>query len=61
MSERPDRYLDLMNFQSADQAYAEVKKLVSSLSDKEHLRCAVFALCVSAIRNLMNYNAGKST
>lgn len=45
MSERPDRYLDLLNFQSADQAYAEVKKLASSLSDKEHLiRSCIFDL-----------------
>ena len=45
MTKRSERYLDLMNFQSADQAYAEVKKLASSLSDKEHLtRSCIFDL-----------------
>ncbi len=45
MTEGSNRYLDLMNFRSAEEAYAEVKKLVSNLSDKEHLiRSCIFDL-----------------
>lgn len=45
MTEGSNRYLDLMNFRSAEEAYAEVKKLVSDLSDKEHLiRSCIFDL-----------------
>ena len=40
-----DRYLNLMNFDSAEQAYAEVKQLASGLSDDEHLvRSCIFDL-----------------
>ena len=40
-----DRYLKLMNFDSADQAYAEIKQLASGLSDDEHLvRSCIFDL-----------------
>lgn len=45
MSTPQDRYLKLMNFDSPKQAYAEVKKLASSLSDDEHLiRSCIFDL-----------------
>lgn len=45
MSDDPRRYLDLMNFRSAEEAYAEVKKLASDLSDDEHLiRSCIFDL-----------------
>jgi hypothetical protein len=45
LSDEPNRYLDLLNFKSAEEAYAEVKKLASSLNDKEHLiRSSIFDL-----------------
>lgn len=45
MSDGSDRYLDLLNFKSAEEAYAEVKKLASSLNDNEHLiRSCIFDL-----------------
>jgi hypothetical protein len=49
MSETPNRYLDLLSFESAEQAYAEVKKLASSLDDKEHfIRSCIFDLHAAA-------------
>lgn len=40
-----ERYLKLMNFDSPEQAYAEVKQLASELSDKDHLvRSCIFDL-----------------
>lgn len=45
MSTEPQRYLDLMSFRSAEEAYAEVKRLASDLSDDEHLiRSCIFDL-----------------
>src|SRR5262245_17521262 len=39
------RYLELMNLGSPEQAYAEIKKLASGLSDSEHLvRSCIFDL-----------------
>ena len=43
--EKTGRYLDLMNFESSEQAYSEIKKLASGLSDDEHLiRSCIFDL-----------------
>lgn len=43
MSDENSRYLDLLNFRNADEAYAGVKDLVSDLSDKEHtIRSCIF-------------------
>ena len=40
-----DRYLKLMSLESPEQAYAEIKKLASGLSDSEHLvRSCIFDL-----------------
>ncbi len=45
MGNGSDRYLSLMEFKSAEEAYEEVKKLASGLSDKEHLiRSCIFDL-----------------
>ncbi|MFZ2509432.1 MAG: hypothetical protein WAW79_13280 [Steroidobacteraceae bacterium] len=45
MTEGENRYLDLINCKSAEEAYAEVKKLASNLSDREHLiRSCIFDL-----------------
>ena len=45
MIDQPSRYLDLLNFQSAEEAYAGVKTLASELSDKEHqIRSCIFDL-----------------
>lgn len=39
------RYLELLNLGSPEQAYAEIKKLASGLSDSEHLvRSCIFDL-----------------
>jgi hypothetical protein len=49
MAAETTRYLDLMNFTSAEEAYAEVKKLASDLSDDEHLiRSCIFDLHAAA-------------
>jgi hypothetical protein len=43
MSEDRGRYLDLLNLASAEEAYAEVKKLASHLSDQDHhIRSCIF-------------------
>jgi hypothetical protein len=43
--QRPNRYLELMNFRSAEEAYARVKELASGLSDNQHLiRSCIFDL-----------------
>lgn len=45
MTEESRRYLDLLNFASAEEAYAEVKKLASDLPDHDHLiRSCIFDL-----------------
>jgi hypothetical protein len=45
VSDGDNKYLDLMNFHSAEEAYAEVKKLASDLSDDQHLiRSCIFDL-----------------
>lgn len=38
MDNNPKRYLDLLNFQTPERAYAEVRRMASSLTDDEHLR-----------------------
>ena len=43
MGKQPDRYLDLLNFGMAEEAYAKVKQMASSLTDDEHL----FDRCIS--------------
>ncbi len=49
MDKNQKRYLDLLNFQSAEQAYAEVKRMASSLTDDEHLiRSCIFDLHAAA-------------
>ena len=43
------RYLDLLNFSSAEEAYKGIKKLASNLSDNEHLiRSCIFDLHAAA-------------
>jgi DNA-directed RNA polymerase subunit F len=43
--QRPDRYLELMNFSSPEEAYERVKELASGLSDNQHLiRSCIFDL-----------------
>lgn len=43
MTEKENRYLSLMHFDSTEQAYAEVKNLASELSDDEHMiRSCIF-------------------
>lgn len=45
MDNEKERYLSLLNFKSTEEAYAEVKKLASDLSDEDHLiRSCVFDL-----------------
>lgn len=45
MDDDKNAYLALMNFVSAEEAYEQVKKLASDLSDKEHLiRSCIFDL-----------------
>lgn len=49
MDKRPDRYLDLLNFSTAEEAYAKVKQMASSLTDDEHLiRSCIFDLHAAA-------------
>jgi hypothetical protein len=43
--EKSDRYLNLMNFRSPEEAYSKVKELASSLSDDQHrIRSCIFDL-----------------
>lgn len=45
MGDEKDRYLSLLDFKSGDEAYAQVRKLASGLSDREHLiRSCIFDL-----------------
>jgi len=45
MTKKTSRYLDLLNFRSAEEAYAGVKDLASELSDEEHqIRSCIFDL-----------------
>ena len=49
MDKNQKRYLDLLNFRSAEHAYAEVKRMASSLTDDEHLiRSYIFDLHAAA-------------
>ena len=49
MNMNTNRYLDLLNFRTAEEAYAQVKKMASSLSDDEHLiRSCIFDLHAAA-------------
>jgi hypothetical protein len=42
---RPNRYLDLLNFRSPEEAYLRVKEMASELSDDQHLiRSCIFDL-----------------
>jgi hypothetical protein len=44
-SSKPNRYLDLMNFRTPDEAYVRVKELASELSDDQHqIRSCIFDL-----------------
>jgi len=45
MNKNTNRYLDMLNFRTAEEAYAEVKRIASSLTDHEHLiRSCIFDL-----------------